>query len=138
MFFTLLSSGAQVWVRGHRLYDGPQSKAMLQKWMAWYRQHFDVIHGDIIHLKRPDGRSLDYYLHVNPSGKEKGMLLVFNPLNHEVSQTLEIPLYYTGLTNTAKIRVQDSALQTFKLDREFLVNLPVKIPANGYSWFVIE
>jgi hypothetical protein len=31
IFFTMLSSGAQVWVRGHRLYDGPQSQSMLKK-----------------------------------------------------------------------------------------------------------
>jgi len=138
MFFTLLSSGAQVWVRGHRLYDGPQSQAMLKKWMAWYRKHYDIIHGDIIHLRRPDGRDLDYYLHVNPAGKEKGMLLVFNPLDQEVTQTLDIPLYYTGLTETARIREQEGTTQTFKLDREFKVKLPVTIPANGYTWLVIE
>lgn len=138
IFFTMLSSGAEVWVRGHRLYDGPQSKAMLQKWMAWYHKHYDIIHGDIIHLKRPDGRNLDYYLHVNPAGKEKGMLLVFNPLDREVSQTLEVPLYYTGLTDTAKIREQEGAAKKFKLDREFNVKLPIIVPANGYTWFVVE
>jgi len=111
---------------------------MLKKWMAWYRKHYDIIHGDIIHLRRPDGRDLDYYLHVNPAGKEKGMLLVFNPLDQEVTQTLDIPLYYTGLTETARIREQEGTTQTFKLDREFKVKLPVTIPANGYTWLVIE
>ena len=81
IFFTMLSSGAQVWVRGHRLYDGPQSQAMLKKWMDWYRRYRAIIQGDIIHLRRPDGRDLDYYLHVNPANQEKGMLLVFNPLD---------------------------------------------------------
>ena len=33
--------------------------------------------------------------------QEKGMLLVFNPLDQEISQTLDIPIYYTGLTDTA-------------------------------------
>ena len=80
-FFALLSSGAAGVGAGHRLYDGPQSQAMLKKWMDWYRRYHDIIHGDIIHLRRPDGRGLDYYLHVNPAGKEKGMLLVFNPLD---------------------------------------------------------
>jgi hypothetical protein len=28
--------------------------------------------------------------------------------------------------------------KTFKLDREFNVQVPVTIPANGYSWYVIE
>ena len=140
IFFTMLSSGAQVWVRGHRLYDGPQSKAMLLKWMSWYKKYFAIIHGDIIHLKRPDGRGLDYYLHVNskPGAKEKGMLLVFNPTPVEVTKTLDIPLYYTGLTSTAKIRVEEGPVKEFTLDRECKVKLPVTIPANGYTWFIIE
>lgn len=137
-FFVMLSSGAQVWVRGHRLYDGPESKAMLLKWMAWYQKHKEVILGDIIHLKRPDGRSLDYYLHVNPGGKEKGMLLVFNPLDREASQTIDLPLYYTGLTDEATIRDQDGTATTVKLDDTASTKLPVTLPAGGYTWFTIE
>lgn len=137
-FFTMLSSGAQVWVRGHRLYDGPKSQAMLKKWMDWYQQHKEVILGDIIHLRRPDGRSLDYTLHVNPGGKEKGMLLVFNPLDTEVTKTIDLPLYYTGLTGTAKIRREEEASQSVKLDTNASAKLPVTLPAGGFTWFVIE
>ena len=137
-FFVMLSSGAQVWVRGHRLYDGPQSQAMLKKWMTWYRRYRAIIQGDIIHLHRPDGRGLDYYLHVNPANPEKGMLLVFNPLDQPVKRELTVPLYYTGLTDTAKIREQESRPRTFKLDREFNVRLAVELPPNGYSWWVVE
>lgn len=138
MFFTLLASGAQVWVRGHRLYDGPQSRAMLQQRMAWYRKYYDLIQGDIIHLRRPDGRGLDYYLHVNPGGKEKGLLLVFNPLQEAVTQTLDIPLYYTGLSDTAKIRQEEGPSTEHPLDRQFNVKIPVTIPAHGDTWLVIE
>jgi hypothetical protein len=137
-FFMELASGAQVWVRGHRLWDGPNSEAMIRKWMTWYRKYEGIILGDIIHLKRPDGRGLDYYLHVNPAGKEKGMLLVFNPLPEPVTQTLDIPLYYTGLTETAQIREQEGAPKPYKLDREYTAKLPVSLPANGYTWVVIE
>jgi hypothetical protein len=136
--FVMLSSGAQVWVRGHRLYDGPESQAMLKKWMNWYRRYRSIIQGDIIHLKRPDGRGLDYYLHVNPANREKGMILVFNPMPAAVKQMIEVPLYYTGLTNTAKIRVQEATAKTFKLDRAFNVRVPVELPPNGYTWLVVE
>jgi len=137
-FFGLLSSGAAVSITGHCLYDGPKSRAMLKKWMDWYRRYHAIIQGDIIHVRRPDGRDLDYYLHVNPANKEKGMLLVFNPLAEPVEKKIDLPLYYTGLTDTAKIREQEGKPKTFTLDREFNVRLPVTIPANGYSWFVIE
>lgn len=138
MFFTLLSSGAQVWVRGHRLYDGPRSKAMLARWMDWYRKYDEVIHGDIIHLKRPDGRSLDYYLHVNPAGKEKGMLLVFNPLDQAVTTTLDLPLYYTGLSGKVTIREQEGPPRSLVLDGRSSARLEVSVPAGGFSWFIVE
>ncbi|XZE53542.1 LamG domain-containing protein [Planctomycetaceae bacterium SH139] len=137
-FFVMLSSGAQVWVRGHRLYDGPKSKAMLKKWMAWYHKHKEVILGDIIHLERPDGRGLDYYLHVNAGGKEKGMLLVFNPLDTEASQTVDLPLYYTGLTSQASIRNREGTAEIHQLDGASSTRLPVTLPAGGFTWFIIE
>jgi hypothetical protein len=137
-FFVMLASGAEVWVRGHRLYDGPKSRAMLDKWMTWYRRHRDIIQGDIIHLRRPDGRGLDYYLHVKADNKEKAMLLVFNPLDREVAETIDLPLYYTGLTATAAIRQEDGLAKQYALDREYHVRLPVALPANGYTWIVIE
>lgn len=138
VFFALLSSGAAVSVTGHRLYDGPKSRAMLKKWTDWYRRYSAIIQGDIIHLRRPDGRDLDYTLHVNPANKEKGLLLVFNPLDEVVHKELAVPLYYTGLTGSARFREQEGAAKKFMLDREFNVRLPVTLPANGYNWFVIE
>ena len=138
VFFALLSSGAAVSVTGHRLYDGPNSQAMLKKWTDWYRRYRAIIQGDIIHLRRPDGRDLDYTLHVNPANKEKGMLLVFNPLNEVVKRELTVPLYYTGLTTSARIREREGPPQTYQLDHERNVRVPLTIPANGYSWFVIE
>lgn len=137
-FFVMLSSGAQVWVRGHRLYDGPESRAMLLKWMAWYRQHQEVILGDIIHLRRPDGRDIDYTLHVNPGGKEKGMLLVFNPLDQPVKKEITVPLHYTGLTSSASIRHEDGEAHTVPIDRDSNIRITVEISANGYTWHVIE
>jgi hypothetical protein len=49
-----------------------------------------------------------------------------------------VPLYYTGLTDTARIREQEGAAKNYPLDRECKVRVPVEIPANGYSWFIIE
>lgn len=137
IFFTMLSSGAQVWVRGHRLYDGPRSKAMLTKWMTWYKKYRELVQGDIIHLRRPDGRGLDYTLHVDPKNK-RGMLLVFNPLKQPVTQTLTVPLYYTGLSGSSRIREQEGEARTHPLDHLSQAKLQVTIPAAGFSWYVIE
>jgi hypothetical protein len=136
--FQMLSYGCEPWVDGDILYDGPKSEAMVRQMVAWYKKYYEVIRGDLIHLRRPDGRGLDYVMHVRPGNKEKGMLLIFNPTSKPIEQTLNVPLYYTGLTDMASIREQEGTPKTYKLDREFKVSLPVSIPAEGYTWMVIE
>jgi hypothetical protein len=136
--FQMLGSGAQVWVRGCRVYDGPRSRAMVEKWMTWFKKYRPILTSDIIHVRRPDGRSLDYFLHVNPDLKEKGLLLAFNPTPVDVRTEITVPLYYTGLTDTARIRVEEGESRAYKLDRGYNVRIPVSVPAGSYSWLVIE
>jgi hypothetical protein len=104
----------------------------------FYKKHREVLNADILHLRRADGRDLDYLLHVNPAGKEKGLLMVYNPLEQKVTRTLRIPLYYTGETSKATVSERDGAARTFKLDREYYIDLPMSVPARGVTWFVVE
>ena len=134
----LFGSGVQACYRGPRIYDTDETKALVQKWVAFYKRHRQVLDADIIHLRRPDGRDWDGILHVNPAGKEKGLVMLYNPLAQPVTRTITIPLYYSGLTDRAQFREQDGAPKTYPLDREFNVKLPVTIPAYGRTWFVIE
>jgi hypothetical protein len=111
---------------------------LVKKWVAFYKAHRQALDGDIIHLRRANGLDWDGWLHVNPQGKEKGLLMVFNPLKQEIRPTLSIPLYYTGLTDTAKVRQQDGPPFSCKLTRDYHIELPVTIPARGFNWFVLE
>ena len=83
MITSNLGGGVQACYRGPRLYDTDETKAMVKAQVDWFKTHRDVLEGDIIHLRRADGRDIDYWLNVNPAGKEKGMLCVFNPLNEK-------------------------------------------------------
>lgn len=134
----LFGAGVQACYRGPRLYDAPETEAVVRKWVAFYKKHRAVLDGDIIHLRRADGRDLDYILHVNPAGKEKGLLMVYNPLEQAVGKTLAVPLYYTGLTDNAKVSERDGAAETRKLDRDYMIALPVNVPARATTWFVFE
>ena len=124
--------------RGPRLYDTDETKIVVKRWVNFYKKHREVLDSDILHLRRADGRDLDYILHVNPTGKEKGLLMVYNPLATEVCKTLRIPLYYTGKTTTASVREHDGAPKNCSLDLEFNIELPVQVPARGVTWFVVE
>ncbi len=133
-----LALGVQACYRGPRLFDTERTKAMVKAKVDWFKAHRDILESDLIHGRRADARDLDWMLHVNPELKEKGMLVVFNPLNEPVTKKLQVNLYYTGLTDTARIREQGGAARRLKLGRDYTVELTVKVPAQGMNWFVVE
>ena len=131
-------SGVQSCYRGPRLYDADETRDLVRNTVGWYKKYRAILDSDIIHVRRPDGQDIDCMLHVNPALTPRGLAMVYNPLAEPVQRTLRLPLYYTGLTDTAQIREQEGQPKTFKLDREFNVSVPVRIPASGYTWLVIE
>jgi len=138
MITSNLGAGVQACYRGPRLYDSEETKAMVKGWVDWYKAHRSVLEGDIIHLRRADGRDIDYWLNVNPQGDEKGMLSVYNPLDEPVTNEIYVPLYYTGLTEKVQVVSDNGVLSKLQLDREYAITLKVEIPANGYRWFMIK
>ncbi|MBI3851612.1 MAG: alpha-galactosidase [Verrucomicrobia bacterium] len=138
MLYSNLALGVQACYRGPRLYDTGRTQAMVKRWVDWFKAHRDILESDLIHGRRADARDLDWMLHVNPKLKEKGMLVVFNPLNQSVEKTLRVNLFYTGLTDKALVSEQARKSKTFKLNRDYTIELPVQVPAQGMNWFVIE
>ncbi len=134
----VFGAGVQACYRGPRLYDTDATKAVVKKWVDFYKKHRAILDSDIIHVRRADGRHLDCWLHVNPQLKTKGLAMVYNPLDHPVSKTLQLPLYYTGLQTTASIRCEEGPPTEYQLDRQYRVELPVTVPASGVTWFLIE
>ena len=131
-------AAVQACYRGPRLYDTDETKAVVKETIAWYKKYRNILNSDIIHLRKADGRDWDGFLHVNPNEKEKGFALLFNPLDEDIERNIRLPLYYTGLSEEANIREGENPAQVYKLNRDYTVELKVKIPANGCTWFVIE
>ena len=131
-------AGVQACYRGPRLYDTDATKAVVKKWGDFYKAHRAILDSDVVHVRRADGRSVDCMLHVNPKLKERGLALVSNPCDSEQRTALTLPLYYTGLSETASIREKDGPSQAYPLDREYNVELPVHMPPKSVTWFIIE
>lgn len=131
-------SGVQACYRGFRLYDTERTKECVKEVIAWYKKYRDILCSDVIHLRRPDGVDWDGFMHVNPGLEEKGFIMVFNPTDGEITRTITVPLYYTGLTDKARVTGQEGATKTYKLRRDYTIELTTTIPANGYRWFVIK
>lgn len=131
-------SGVQACYRGPRLYDTEETKTLVKSWVSFYKRYRAILDSDIIHVRRPDGRDIDCILHVNPQLKIKGLAMIYNPLDHAVTRDLTLPLYYTGLTKTARIRPQEGKPKAYRLDRGYNVLVSVDVPAQGHTWLVIE
>ena len=131
-------AGVQACYRGPRLYDRDTTKQVVQHTIKWYKKYRDILNSDIIHLRRADGRDWDGIMHVNPQLKTKALVMLYNPLKEKITRTIQLPLYYTGLTNTALIRQKEGVAKNFKLSRDYEVELTFSIEPESYTWFVIE
>lgn len=133
-----LGSGCHLTIRGNRLYDTPETKQMVSRCINWFKKYRDILTSDIVHVSRPTGRDLDCMMHVNPFIRHKGMVVVFNPTDRDITKEMRLPLYYTGLKGKATVTSSDGSKQNFFLNREGELLLPVSIKAQGVSWFLIE
>ena len=131
-------AGVQACYRGPRLYDTEETRQLVLKTVAWYKKYRDILNADMIHLRRADGRDWDGLLHADPSGKYKGMLMLYNPTKKDITRTIPVPLYYTGLTDTAVFREKEGKPITLKLNRNYEADLVVTIPAESYTWLTVE
>ncbi len=131
-------AGIQACYRGPRLYDTEETKQTVIRVVDWYKKYRDILNADILHLRRADGRDWDGIMHVNPQLKEKGFLMVYNPLKETITRTIKLPLYYTGLTKVAHIREQEGKPIQYVLNRDYTVDLTFTLSPGGYTWFVVE
>ncbi|WP_205687029.1 LamG-like jellyroll fold domain-containing protein [Chitinophaga rhizosphaerae] len=136
--FQHLASGCQFTLRGKRLYDTPETKAMVAKWVDWFRKYREILTSDIIHLGRPDGRDIDLMLHANPFLEDKGMLIAFNPTDHDIVKTVSVPLYYTGVKSKAGITGSDGRQWNVALRDGAVADIKLSIPAGGFGWYLIR
>jgi len=130
--------GVQACYRGPRLYDSPETRTMVIKWVTWFKKHRDILESDLIHVRRADGRHLDVALHVNSRLNEKAMAVVFNPTDHPITEELTLPMYYTGLTSSVNVLDEsEGKTKAAILDREFRIKLKVTVHAAGVRSFTM-
>ncbi len=107
LMFQNYGAGVQACYRGPRLYDTPETKQVVTEIISWYKKYRRILNSDIIHLRKPDARDWDGLMHVDPKGKEKGLAMFFNPTDEVIIRKIQLPLYYTGLTDKVMIREQE-------------------------------
>jgi len=131
-------SGVHACYRGPRLFDTNTTKAVVKRWVDFYKKHRAILDSDILHVRRADGKSVDCMMHINSQLEERALAMVYNPADGEVATTLELPLYYAGLTDKAEIREQDGEPREYKLDRGCRVSIPVNLGPKRFTWFIVK
>jgi len=131
-------AGVQACYRGPRLYDSDTTRDMVAGVIKWYKAHREILNSDMIELRRADGRDWDGFIHVNPALAERGFILLYNPTHQEITRTIKLPLYYTGLTHEATIEDQAGRPAVYTLDRNDEVSFTFTIKAQGYCWFIVK
>lgn len=163
----LLGAGVQACWRGPRLFDTPQTRAMVRAWVDFYKRHRAILDSDIVGLRRADGRDWDGILHVNPALDECGLAMLYNPLDEPIHRRIRLPLYYTGLRDTARVRIGEAVTaaasapastrpappstqgssgglvdeappMTMALDRRFDIEVEVRIAPRGHVCVIVE
>jgi len=131
-------AGVQACYRGPRLYDTDATKQTVIKVIDWYKKYRDILNSEIIHLRRADGRDWDGILHVNPSLKTKGLMMLYNPSKKEITRTIKVPLYYTGLTGTATLKEKEGVAKKYTLNRDYEISYTCTLKPESYTWVQIE
>ena len=131
-------SGVIACYRGPRLFDTEETKMVVKKWADFYKKYRLILDADLIHVRRPDGRSIDCMLHADVQISPCGLAMLYNPTHTAQQITLTLPLYYTGLSEIAKIREEEGEPKRYKIDRNYNVEIPIKMEAKSVSYLVIE
>jgi len=132
-----LGAGVGACYRGHRLYDSPSTRTMVRTWVTFYKKHREVLGADLVHIRRPNMQGLDAWLHVNPGGKEKGLVMVFNPTGERITSNLSVSLYYTGIVKVARVSQLEGDWTEHLLSRDYRISLPVDLGPVSLTYYVI-
>lgn len=104
-----LGNGVASDFRGNALYD-EGTQAICNKWVNFYNRYRGIVNSDMVHITqaaydedgtdRSRGVKMDTLYHVNANNPgEKGLLWVYNQTDEEQTETITVPMYYTGLTS---------------------------------------
>lgn len=131
-----LGYGAQACYRGPRLYDSPETRAVVVKWVRWFKDHRPLLESDVVHVRRADGQNLDAIVHVNPELDERALAVVWNPTDAPLAQEIVLPLYYAGLSGSCMLSERGGTPKKVALSAQGRVRIKVSVPARGMTWFV--
>ena len=153
-------TGIFVNFRGSRMAGGPRSAAAVAKWVAWFKRYRQVLGADFVTLQagtvcwgagatQPTSActlsSWDGILHRAPAGfypdiAERGLAVLWNPLNVSLTANISLPLTYAGLAQPQRVLVrrEEGPPTAYALDASNSVQFAAQLLPLGITYFVVE
>ena len=140
--------------RGSAPFDSPATRALVAKWVGFYKAHRGTLVQPVVHLRRADLQSWDGFMHVNPfaytagdeeeehdgGGDEVALAMLFNPTAAPLSAAVALPLYYAGLAagDAALVSVDGGAFAARAVGRGDAIVLQLEMAAVSVHTVVIR
>lgn len=105
----ITASGVWPTIRGKQVYDSEIGKTIFKKWIQIFKKYRAVLNGITVHFMPPHidtqnrqrTTGIDAIMNQLPYGDVRGFVMFFNQTDNVCTQTVNIPVYYTGLTDLA-------------------------------------
>jgi hypothetical protein len=143
MFATFLGLAGRNF-QGGPLWLNPASRAIAVGWGATFNAYRRVLNGDVIHVRKPTGRSWDAVMHVDPdapAGAPRAFLLLFNPTRAAlaVNTTTAVSAYYAGASpgDVLKATWKDGTVTALTVAADYTLPVARSLPALGYDWVAL-
>jgi hypothetical protein len=132
-FANLLGAGVQACWRGPRLYDTDRVRDAVRRWTTWFKANRPILEADVVHGRRPDGRDVDWLLHVAPGAAVPALLVVHNPLPQPVERRLVVDLSLAGVGGSVQVDPGDG-VRTVPVDGRGRAVVEMTIPARSHRF----
>jgi len=126
------------------LWQNPASQALVQGWAALMAKYRGLFNADVVHVRKPTGRSWDAVMHVDPRappGAPRALALLWNPLRTAaLNVTAPLSVYYCGFPAGATVTAtwRDGAVQALPQGPSFTVPIARTLPPQSYDWVVLQ
>jgi len=140
-----MGAGVAACYRGSMPYLDRDEKTqnMLSKWLTFYKKYRYTLIQPMIHTLRPTLTSYDAFMHANPTkiggGEEVAVGMIFNPTDVAITKrTVKLNLYYTGLTETARVVVDDGEETEYTLNRDYTIDVEMTMEPRSIHTVIVR
>jgi hypothetical protein len=129
--------------QGGALWQNNASQALWMQWQAVFASYRSILNADIVHIRKPTGRSWDAVLHADPEapeGEAKGFALFWNPTLSPIALSTSLSVYYCGFAAGASVNAawRDGTKQQLAQDAFFGLPVVRTLPPQSYDWVALS